>query len=223
MAQFPPELIYEIGKYCHWRTILAITKTCKKFISKEIEEVDLDVIPKPIHKKRTNFVGEDDVVCKLKRNNMWKLAMETQFHTKKYLPFFGDIENYFLAKVKTLAIYLNINQEDYVGLFEYGSSLDRIDEANSNYCGDSGYFNFIKFYDIKDRFIIVNIDNEISAWSNTYSNAYEMAIKLGEDDGGNYCKYAIIDLKYSPINFWNSVIKNRSYQYYDKYINADDL
>jgi hypothetical protein len=222
----PIEMIEKIASYSSLSTINSFTKTCHRFISKYTVDDDFThSIPLHINDilLKVNKSKNDIIPYRISRNPLWKLAMETQFPTKKYLPFFGDIENYIIAKTPKFALHINQYEKELTGVFEYSRMLEKPNSASDQYFGNSGNFIYFRFKSIENRFmILVSIYDDdtkyIHKWCNTYNKAYNMVENILNNNEKECSIYwTIIDFKYSPINFWNrNMIHNNNYDvFYD--------
>jgi hypothetical protein len=185
---FPYEIMLEIAKYCDSSTILAITRVSHMFASTRMETDDTHLIPYNHYFKQGLF---DNTILK---NRLWKKAMETQFPNKKYLSFYGDAENYFIAKHGKFFILIDSEAYDDICIYEYN-------KMTMNACFDIIY----KFkrdnspemiiFDIEDRFIVINNDYEVVGQLPTQKEAESILKCMSRDFG------TIVDLKYLDIEF----------------------
>lgn len=120
--------------------------------------------------------------------------METQFPNKKYLPFYGDAENYFIAKYDELFILIDSDDNKYICIYEYNkmtinACLDIIYKFRSD--NPPEMVNFT----IEDRFLVINNNYDIIGNSSTQKEAESILKGMSRDFG------AIVDLKYLNIEF----------------------
>lgn len=182
-----------IAKYCDERALIAITRTCRILASKQDNEG-------------------------LSRNAIWCAAMLTRFPNKKYLPFYSDEVNYFVAKSNELAMVIAQNG-GWSSVFEWDSIIgDIIDyyECDGRYC-DRNYL--VKFVP-EERFLVINCWYEVEKQTSSYGEAKNISCDLVNNIGN----VIVIDLMCNDIKFLRHKGEWISCSYYHKgYRYSDEL
>lgn len=159
-----------IAKYCDERALIAITRICRMLASKQDDEG-------------------------LSRNEIWRAAMLAHFPNKKYLPFYSDEANYFVAKSGELAMTI-LENDGWSSVFEWDSIIgDIIDgyKCDGKYCEGNYLVKFVP----EERFLVINCWYRVEKQTSSYGEAKNIARDLVNNVGNTI----IVDLMCNDIKF----------------------
>jgi hypothetical protein len=194
-------VLTQIARFCCGNTLIALSRLSREYAFKHVEDNE------PV--LRIKAYQDDYVIPKLRRSALWRAAKEWQFPDAVDLPFLDDDVSYFIAKARKLAVIF-IYEEEVGSIVEYNRTMNDIMSNVGNWATTHVIPLMLKFQ-IKYRFLTINLDNEIRFFK-TQDDIERAIARYGYEH--EIKELMVFDLKYINKRFSNHA-KQRYKSYND--------